>query len=186
MAENQFIWACRYDQDKMLMFRLNVRMVKKCDLRHSECGTVTVARWAALSNSIAASLLGFSHTTVSMVYRERFYKPKNSGTARWTESTISEVLLVYHPFITTLYPSSDHCFQEDKVSCHNVQMISNWFLEVNSLYSDGLQQDLSNLGAGGTGKHRLCYHYTIMSVWTKIEYFQCYDKLKQFWRQTGA
>lgn len=62
MAENQFIWACRYDQDKMLMFRLNVRKVKKCDLRHSECGMVTVTRWAALSNSIAASLLGFSHT----------------------------------------------------------------------------------------------------------------------------
>lgn len=63
MEENQFIWACRYGQDKILMFRLNVRMVKKCDLRHSECGMVAVARWAALSNSIAAGLLGFSHTT---------------------------------------------------------------------------------------------------------------------------
>ena len=34
-----------------------------------------------------------------------------------------------HPFMTTVYQSSDGYFQQDNVSCHKAQIISNWFLE---------------------------------------------------------
>ncbi len=34
-----------------------------------------------------------------------------------------------HPFMTTVYPSSDGYFQQDNVPCHKAQIISDWFLE---------------------------------------------------------
>jgi len=34
-----------------------------------------------------------------------------------------------HPFMTTVYPSSDNFFQQDNASCHKAQIISDWFLE---------------------------------------------------------
>ncbi len=34
-----------------------------------------------------------------------------------------------HPFMTTVYPSSDDYFQQDNAPCHKVQIISDWFLE---------------------------------------------------------
>ncbi len=34
-----------------------------------------------------------------------------------------------HPFITTVYTSSDDYFQQDNASCHKAQIISDWFLE---------------------------------------------------------
>jgi len=34
-----------------------------------------------------------------------------------------------HPFMTTVYPSSDGYFQQDNASCHKAQIISDWFLE---------------------------------------------------------
>ncbi len=34
-----------------------------------------------------------------------------------------------HPFITTVYPSSDGYFQQDNASCHKAQIISDSFLE---------------------------------------------------------
>ncbi len=34
-----------------------------------------------------------------------------------------------HPFMTTVYPSSDGYFHQDNVLCHKAQIISNWFLE---------------------------------------------------------
>jgi len=34
-----------------------------------------------------------------------------------------------HPFMTTMYPSSDGYFQQDNTLCHKAQIISNWFLE---------------------------------------------------------
>ncbi len=34
-----------------------------------------------------------------------------------------------HPFMTTVYPSSDDYFQQDNVPCHKAQIISDWFLE---------------------------------------------------------
>ncbi len=34
-----------------------------------------------------------------------------------------------HPFMTTVYPSSDGYFQQDNAPCHKDQIISDWFLE---------------------------------------------------------
>ncbi len=45
-----------------------------------------------------------------------------------------------HPFMTTVYPSSDDYFQQDNAPCHKAQIISDWFLnmKISSLYSNGL------------------------------------------------
>ncbi len=45
-------------------------MGKKGDLSDFEHGMVVGARWAGLSISKTADLLGFSHTTISSFYRE--------------------------------------------------------------------------------------------------------------------
>ncbi len=34
-----------------------------------------------------------------------------------------------HPFMTTVYTSSNNYFQQDNTPCHKAQIISDWFLE---------------------------------------------------------
>jgi len=45
------------------------------------------------------------------------------------EHTLSIVSDYVHPFMATMYPSSDGYFQQDNAPCYKAQIISNWFLE---------------------------------------------------------
>ncbi len=70
MAATQCIWASRCGEDDLLKFKPSIRTGKKGVLSDFECGVVVGARRAGLSISQTADLLGFSHTTISRVYRE--------------------------------------------------------------------------------------------------------------------
>ncbi len=69
-------------------------MGKKGDLSDFERGMVVGARRAGLSISETADLLGFSHTTISRVYRELSKKrkyPVNSSSLSENALSMSEV-----------------------------------------------------------------------------------------------
>jgi len=60
MAASQCIYACRHGQDYLLKFKLR----KNGDLSDYECGMVVSVRWAGLSVSETADLLGFTYITI--------------------------------------------------------------------------------------------------------------------------
>ncbi len=70
MAATQCIWASRCGEDDLLKFKPSIRTGKNVDLINFVRGMVVGARWAGLSISKTADLLGFSFTTISSVYRE--------------------------------------------------------------------------------------------------------------------
>ncbi len=79
MAATQCIWASRCGEDDLLKFKPSIRTGKKGDLSDFERGVVVGARWAGLSISKTADLLGFSQPTISSVYREWSEKEKISS-----------------------------------------------------------------------------------------------------------
>lgn len=74
-----------------------------------------------------------------------------------------------HSCMTTVYPSSHDCFQQDKKLYHKAQIISNWFPK-NDLHSHQISIQQSTFGIRWTGSikdvQQLCH--AIMSIWIKI------------------
>ncbi len=74
-----FRYICRHGQDNLLKFKPSIGMGKKGDLKNFEHGIVVGNRWAGLSISQTADLLGFPCTAISRVYREWLEKEKISS-----------------------------------------------------------------------------------------------------------
>ncbi len=89
-----------------------------------------------------------------------------------------------HPFMTTVYPSSDDYFQQDNAPRHKAQIISDWFLEHDNEFTllkwspqspdlnpiehlwDVVEREIHIMDVQPTNLQQL--RDAIMSIWTKI------------------
>ncbi len=89
-----------------------------------------------------------------------------------------------HPFMTTVYPSSDEYFPQDNAPCHKAQIISDWFLEHDNEFTllkwppqspdlntiehlwDVVEREIRIIDVQPTNLQQL--RDAIMSIWTKI------------------
>ncbi len=104
-----------------------------------------------------------------------------------------------HPFMTTVFPSSDGYVQQDDAACHKAQIISDWFLEHDNEFTllkwppqspdlnpmehiwDVVEREIRIMDVQPTNLQQLCC--TIMSIWTKISNTLlnlCHEELRQF------
>ncbi len=97
-----------------------------------------------------------------------------------------------HPFMTTVYPSSDSYFQQDNVPCHKAAIISDWFLEHDNEFSllkwppqspdlnqiehlwDVVERKIRIMDVQLTNIQQLCD--AIVSIWTRISE-ECFQHL---------
>ncbi len=97
-----------------------------------------------------------------------------------------------HPFMTTVYPSSDGYFQQDNAPCHKAQIISDWFLEHDNEFTllkwppqspdlnpiehlcDVVERVIRIMDVQLTNLQRL--RDAIVSIWTKIS-DECFQHL---------
>ncbi len=97
-----------------------------------------------------------------------------------------------HPFMTTVYTSSDGYFQQDNAPCHKAQTISDWFLEHDNEFTllkwppqspdlnpiehlwDVVEREIHIMDVQPTNLQELCD--AIMSIWTKISE-ECFQTL---------
>ena len=97
-----------------------------------------------------------------------------------------------HPFMTTVYPSSDGYFQQDNAPCHKAQIISDWFLEHDNEFTllkwppqspdlnpieqlwDVVEWEIRIMDVQPTNLQQL--RDAIMSIWTKISE-ECFQHL---------
>ncbi|MDF4304838.1 transposase [Vibrio parahaemolyticus] len=109
-----------------------------------------------------------------------------------TTAYLSIVAERVHPFMTTVYPSSDGYFQQDNAPCHKAQIISNWFLEHDNEFTvlqwppqspdlspiehlwDVVEREIHIMALQPTNLQLLCD--VIMSIWTKISE-ECFQHL---------
>ncbi len=99
-----------------------------------------------------------------------------------------------HPFMTTVYPSSDGYFQQDNAPCHKAQIISDWLLEHDNEFNllkwppqspdlnpiehlwDVVEREICIMDVQPTYLQQL--RNAIMSIWTKISE-QCFQHLDE-------
>ncbi len=97
-----------------------------------------------------------------------------------------------HPFMTTVYSSSDGYFQQDNAPCHKAQIISDWFLEHDNEFTllkwpsqspdlnpiehlwDVVEWEIHIMDVQMTNLQQL--RDAIMSIWTKISE-ECFQHL---------
>ncbi len=97
-----------------------------------------------------------------------------------------------HPFMTTVYPSSDGYFQQDIAPCHKAQIISDWFLEHDNEFTllkwppqsldlnpiehlwDVVEREIRIMDVQTTNLQQL--RDAIKSIWTKISE-ECFQHL---------
>ncbi len=111
-----------------------------------------------------------------------------------------------HPFMTTVYPSSDVYFQQDNAPCHKAQIISDWFLEHDNEFTllkwPPQSPDLNPVEYFGMWWNRrltswmcsrqICSNCVILSYQYGPKSLRnvsntllnlCHEDLRQFWRQ---
>ncbi len=111
-----------------------------------------------------------------------------------------------HPFMTTVYPSSNGYFLQDNAPCHKAQIISDWFFNMtrSSLYSNGLHSlqisiQKSTFGMWWNGRfaswmcsRQICSKCVMLSCQygpksrrkvSNTLLNLCHEQLRQFWRQ---
>ncbi len=109
-----------------------------------------------------------------------------------TTADLSIVADHVHPFMTTVYPSSDGYFQQDNAPCYKAQIISDWFLEHDNEFTllkwppqspdlnpiehlwDVVEREIRIMDVQPTNLQQLCD--AIMSIWTKISQ-ECFQHL---------
>ncbi len=109
-----------------------------------------------------------------------------------TTAYLSIVANHVHPFMTTVYPSSDGYFQKDNAPCHKAQILSDWFLEHDNEFTllkwppqspdlnpiqhlwDVVEREICILDVQPTNLQQL--RDAIMSIWTKISE-ECFQHL---------
>ncbi len=97
-----------------------------------------------------------------------------------------------HPFMITVYPSSDGYFQQDNTPCHTAQIISDWFLEHDNEFTllswppqspdinpiehlwDVVEREIHIMDVQPKNLQQLCD--AIMSIWTKVSE-ECFQNL---------
>ncbi len=100
-----------------------------------------------------------------------------------------------HPFMTTVYPSSDGSFQKDNAPCHKAQIISDWFLEHDNDFTllkwppqspdlnpiehlwDVVERDIHIMDVQPKNLQQL--RDAIMSIWAQISE-ECFQHLVEF------
>ncbi len=109
-----------------------------------------------------------------------------------TTAYLSIVADHVHPFMTTVYPSSDDYFQQENAPCNKAQIISDWFLEHDNEFTllkwplqspdlnplehfwDVVEREIRIMDEHPTNLQHLCED--IISIWTKMSE-ECFQHL---------